>query len=98
MRFLFLCLLIYLGYRMVKGIMAPGPGRPPTGPDERTGEDFAPIDDIMVKDPYCDTYFPKRNGVKAVVEGETHFFCSDKCRDAYLEQRRKASESGPSET
>ena len=87
MRFLILCLLIYLGYRAVKSLTLPRDSS--SGPEVH--EDLTRIDDVMVKDPFCQTYFPKRNGIKAVIDGETYYFCSTECRDKYLEQRQKAS-------
>ena len=42
------------------------------------------IDDLMVKDPHCQTYVPKRDAVSVRHRGETLYFCSDECRDAYL--------------
>ena len=43
------------------------------------------VDDVMVKDPFCETYFPQRNGIKRVIGGQTYYFCSTECRDKYLE-------------
>jgi uncharacterized protein len=87
MRFLILCLLIYVGYRALKALMLPreSSSRP------ETQDDLTRIDDVMVKDPFCETYFPKRSGIKAVIKGETHYFCSTACRDKYLEQSKKPS-------
>lgn len=84
MRFLILCLLIYVGYRALKALILPreSSSRP------ETQEDLTRIDDVMVKDPFCETYFPKRRGIKAVIRGETHYFCSTACRDKYLEQSK----------
>lgn len=42
------------------------------------------IDDVMVKDPFCEMYFPQREGVHVRVGGKDLYFCSEKCRDAYL--------------
>ena len=42
------------------------------------------IDDLMVKDPHCQIYIPKREAVLVEQNGERLYFCSDKCRDAYL--------------
>lgn len=81
MRLLVLCLLIYLGYRIFKKWALPEKSSKKT--PEQDG--LAMVDDVMVKDPFCQVYFPKKNGVKSVINGETHFFCSSKCRDRYLE-------------
>ncbi len=44
------------------------------------------IEDVMVKDPCCETYFPKRDGVYAHISGQDFYFCSKECRDKYLEK------------
>ncbi|MBN1843571.1 MAG: hypothetical protein JW883_14980 [Deltaproteobacteria bacterium] len=88
MRFLFLCLLIYLGYRVLKSLFLPGQ----SPPEPERNDEVARVDDVMVKDPFCETYFPKRSGIKEIINGETYFFCSTACRDKYLEQIKKASE------
>ena len=83
MRFLFLCLLVYLGYRVLKGFFAPPPMPSGTRPEKR--KDMVPVDDIMVKDPVCQTYIPKRDEIKAVIDGNTLYFCSTECRDKYMD-------------
>ncbi|MGD8757827.1 MAG: hypothetical protein PVH78_03040 [Deltaproteobacteria bacterium] len=87
MRFLILCLLIYVGYRTMKALLLP---RKSSSQPETQGE-LTRIDDVMVKDPFCKTYFPKRSGIKAVIDGETYYFCSRACRDKYLEQSKDPS-------
>ncbi len=87
MRFLFICLLVYVGYRIFKALMLPA--KPSVRPEP--GGDLARVDDVMVKDPYCEVYFPKRNGIKGVVKGETHYFCSKACKDKYLERIQQGS-------
>jgi YHS domain-containing protein len=87
MRFLILCILAYLGYRALKALFLPGQS---SSKIDTKGQGAA-IDDIMVKDPLCETYFPQRKGIKGVVKGETLYFCSKQCRDKYVEETRKAS-------
>jgi YHS domain-containing protein len=45
------------------------------------------IDDIMVKDPFCDVYFPKREGIHLNINGEDLYFCSTECRDKFIASR-----------
>jgi uncharacterized protein len=45
------------------------------------------IDDIMIKDPVCEVYFPKRSGVTATVNGEVFYFCSEECKDKFLAKK-----------
>ena len=49
------------------------------------------IDDIMVKDPFCETYFPKRDGVHLKLGGKDLYFCSTDCRDQYLVEHSNAN-------
>jgi len=54
----------------------------------RVNEDPSQIDDVMVKDPYCNVYFPKRDGIHLRFKGDDLFFCSDECRDKFLTERK----------
>jgi YHS domain-containing protein len=84
MRLLVLSLLIYLAYRLFKNWVLPRQSS--IGTPEQAGSTM--VDDVMVKDPFCETYFPKRNGIKKVLGGQTHYFCSTECRDKYLEAKK----------
>lgn len=87
MRFLFLCLLVYLGYRVLKGLLAPGQ----SASKRDMADPSVPVDDVMVKDPFCQTYIPKRDSIKEVVNGKVCFFCSKECRDNYVKTADKGS-------
>ena len=54
----------------------------------RTNEEPSRIDDVMVKDPYCNVYFPKRDGLHVRFKGEDLYFCSDTCRDKFLAEKK----------
>ena len=82
MKLLILAGLIYLVYRAAKSWMGVG-SRSST---EVTGRVAGEIDDVMVKDPFCEVYFPKRNGVKLRLEGQELYFCSPECRDKFIEK------------
>ena len=73
----------YFLYKLLKEAVNPGPG--PSIPRSRSQPDA--IDDVMVKDPQCEVYFPLREGVAATVDGKTEYFCSTECRDRYLSGR-----------
>jgi len=80
MRLLIFLGLLYLGYRSVKSWM-----NTVTSSKVATyNNPAAEIDDIMVKDPFCEVYFPKRNGIQIIFEGRELFFCSIECRDKYI--------------
>jgi YHS domain-containing protein len=80
MRLLLLGALVYLGYRVIKAWALPKKSTRRT----RGEEGLTEIDDVMVKDPFCGTYFPEKKGIKVVIEGKTYYFCSTTCRDRFL--------------
>jgi len=80
-RILVLLLILRFVLRLVFGLLAQkssSPGRPgaPGGKIERAGGD-------LVRDPQCGTYVPKSRAVVVATGGETRYFCSTNCRDAY---------------
>ena len=85
MRYLIILGLIYFAYRTLKSWMLPGGQSKTKVSREPAGE----IDDVMVKDPYCEVYFPKRNGVHLKIEGKDMYFCSTECRDKFIAARSK---------
>jgi uncharacterized protein len=44
------------------------------------------IDDVMVKDPYCNVYFPKRNGISLKSNGQVFYFCSKECKERFVQE------------
>jgi hypothetical protein len=69
----------YMAYRLLRRWVR---GRRLSGrmPDGSVGR----IDDVMVKDPQCGTYFPRRDGIVLKREEGDLLFCCPECRDAYL--------------
>lgn len=88
MRLLIFLGLIYLFYRVLKSWMA-SLNTTKTTASHQTPE----IDDVMVKDPFCEVYFPKRNAIRITREGQELFFCSDRCRDKYMEAHSEKQKS-----
>jgi uncharacterized protein len=85
MRFLIILVLIYVAYRAIKSWMLQG------GPSKTkvSREAAGKIDDVMIKDPYCEVYFPKRNGVHSKIDGKDLYFCSTECRDKFIAKHSK---------
>ena len=78
-RVIVLAVLGYLAYRLVKRWV-----RGKVLSDRVKGQETGRIDDIMVKDPQCGTYFARRDGV-VLKHGERDLlFCSRECRDKFL--------------
>jgi len=80
MRLLILIGLIYIAYRAFKSWAVQKTADTGFMKDQATGE----IDDVMVKDPVCEVYFPKRNGIHLKHEGEDLYFCSADCKNEFV--------------
>jgi YHS domain-containing protein len=80
-RWAILFLLVYCIYLLLR------PRRPQKpvqgGPSE------IPREGVMVQDPCCKTYIPQNQALKADVRGQIIHFCSQKCKDLYLESERE---------
>jgi YHS domain-containing protein len=83
-RLLLLIIIAYLGYRVVKSWLA----RTLQPPGEK-GMHNPKIDDVMIKDPVCGIYFPRREGVELRQGGQVYLFCSAACRDRFVEKQKK---------
>jgi len=78
-RIIILFVVGYVFYRALKSWMSPTASRSKSV----SGKTAAEIDDVMIKDPFCEAYCPKRNAVHLDVEGKDLYFCSAECRDNY---------------
>ena len=88
MRLLIFGALIYLAYRGIKSWMAAGSHVSSKMTQQAAGE----IDDVMIKDPFCEVYFPRRNGVSLNFEGRELLFCSPECRDKFVERNQEKTD------
>ena len=86
MRLLAVVLLIYLGYWALRKWIRPKRSNEAPG----DGGHLHLVDDVMVKDPFCETYFPKRQGVEGVIDGKAYHFCSPECRDKFAEAAKNS--------
>lgn len=53
--------------------------------------------EVMVQDPFCGTYLPQSEALRSRIAGEDVHFCSEKCRQGYLdalEEQYKQSKEG----
>jgi uncharacterized protein len=85
MRLLILLGVIYLCYRALKSWMLQSGSSKKTVFDKPASQ----IDDVMIKDPYCEIYFPKKDGVHLRINGKDLYFCSKECRDKFIEEHSK---------
>ena len=82
-RIIFIAVLVYIMYRLVKGVFSV---RTKINRREPGG-----VIDEMVQDPFCGTYIPKRESIRRVIEGQEYLFCSHECADKF-ESEIKGSE------
>jgi YHS domain-containing protein len=78
-RFIILALVAYVFYRAFKRWMIGG--GPGGGQGKTTG---GAVDDVLIQDPVCQTYFARRDGVHLRHGGRDLYFCSNQCRERYL--------------
>ena len=81
-RIIFLAVLAYILYRLVKGVFSAR-----TKIDRRKP---GGVIDEMVQDPFCGTYIPRRESVRRVIAGQEHLFCSDECADKFALQKQES--------
>jgi YHS domain-containing protein len=82
-RIIILAVVGYVFYRALKTWMFPTATTSKPVGDQNIGK----IDDVMIKDPFCEVYFPKRNAVHLNLGGKDLYFCSVKCRDQYVQDQ-----------
>lgn len=87
MRLLVLVGLLYLCYRLLKTwVLKETSSQKAKAAFEKKADQ---IDDVMVKDPYCEVYFARRDGVHLTFKGKDVYFCSKECKDKFLEKVNK---------
>ena len=82
-RIIIIAIVVYVFYRALKSWMFANPDPSKSVTDKEVRE----IDDVMIKDPLCEAYFPKRNAVHYNDNGEDLYFCSIQCRDRFIQTR-----------
>ena len=88
MRLIILAVLFYLLYRLIRGFI---------GSNAKSRQDFGrwkdseTIDDEMVKDPQCNTYFPKKDMIPYKVNGKILYFHSEECKSEYIRSKKDTS-------
>lgn len=84
LRIVILLVLFYILYRLLFKGKKSIKGKTTSSP---FGSSKMPPQDVLVEDPFCHTFVPKRNAVMLKQEDETLYFCSEKCYEAYLSQK-----------
>ena len=83
LRFFILAVVGYIFYRALKSWMLGGREQP----DSVDGRNPTAVDDVLVQDPVCKTYIAQRSSITLQQGGETLYFCSEKCRDRYVQEQ-----------
>ncbi len=71
--------LAFLGVQVLRRLLRSGP------PKEDPLQSARTIDGAdMVQDPVCGVYTPRASAVQAEIAGESRYFCSERCKSAFL--------------
>ncbi len=104
LRILILAALLYVGYRLIRAnFKKDSEGRKQDGNEQSQGQeapeadagaesaaDAGTITDVLVEDPVCRKLVPKQQARTVESDGETHFFCSQECADAFVAEKQKS--------
>lgn len=82
MRILKLLFVIGLIYALYKVLWK---GEPLFGKRKKGKHPQAALEE-MKKDPVCGTYLPEKQALKLTEGGETHYFCSEECKQKFSEK------------
>jgi YHS domain-containing protein len=69
----------YLGYRAIKKV-AGSLGLWPQAPKPLADNE----PDVLVQDPVCKTFIPRREALQTQKDGKVYFFCSEGCLKRFL--------------
>lgn len=81
-RLLYYILIAYLIYILIRFFQSLG--RRSQAPKSR-----ARLSGMMVKDEACNTYVPKEEAIREVIDGQEYFFCSKECKKKFLAQKKR---------
>ncbi len=78
-KFIVFAIIFYVVYRAAtkKRIIV----RPEKAPDDRRAAEQ--VTDEMIQDPFCKSYFPRKQGVTLKHQNEVLLFCSQDCLDKF---------------
>jgi YHS domain-containing protein len=76
-RWLVLLVLALVGWWLLRSRKRPGAGDSSTGPRAVAGGE-------LVRDRQCNTFIERSRALTAQRDGQTHYFCSEACRERFL--------------
>lgn len=77
-RLLILLLMVYIGYRVMKTLLAGTRAENRRAPDDGASPTH--------RDPVCGVYVPEDDAVVGTLEGTKHYFCSMDCLEKFRER------------
>ena len=83
-RLIFLFILFYVLFKLIQTIFSDFSGKRIESKKSRS----KPLVDEMVQDPYCSVYLPKKEAIRANIQGEVYYFCSKECLKKFLEEKK----------
>ena len=83
LRLIIIGVLLYILYRLLVGPKQKKVYGKRKGP-QTTGD---AVQDVLVEDPVCHTYIPKRQAVRLHHDKKMYYFCSDKCCQMFLKKK-----------
>ena len=78
LRLLIICGLIYILYRLLTG------KRKKRVKKQGASASGGAVQDVLVEDPVCHTFIPKRQAVQLHHDKKMYYFCSNKCCEMFL--------------
>ena len=84
LRLLIFIILAIVIYRGLKSWL----GQDASKQQRMSGRQSGQIDDDMVQDPQCGIYFPRRQGVPLKDQGRDRLFCSEACKQAFMDKQK----------
>lgn len=79
-RLLILAVLFYIGYRLLRSVLLEQFKKK----SSQVKKD-SQVQDVLVEDPVCHTLIPKKQAIRLRKDGQTYYFCSEKCCDLFTE-------------
>ena len=80
-KIIFYAFIAYMGYLLYRFFRA-------LGKVKRSQSSSQRLSGVMVKDEFCNTYLPKEDALKEIIEGKEYYFCSDECCRKFLESKK----------
>ena len=82
-RLLIIGVLLYILYRL---LTAPDKKKM-SGRQKGSQSAGGNVQDVLVEDPVCHTYIPKRQAIQLHHDKKMYYFCSDKCCQTFLKNK-----------